>query len=60
MASEIIQSLGGNQAVADMLGVKRGTVAVWQLRGVPWRYRPALAAALKRRRIAVPDGFLVP
>jgi hypothetical protein len=60
MANEIIEALGGNRTVAALLGVEPGTVSVWRKRGIPWRYRPAVHSTLRRKRLPVPEGFMVP
>jgi hypothetical protein len=60
MANEIIEALGGNKAVAALLNVRAATVSVWRKRGIPWRYRGAVRDLLRRKRIAVPEGFMKP
>lgn len=58
--SALIDSLGGTSAVARATGVADQTVSTWRVRGVSWRYRAALATMARRRRIALPTGFLDP
>jgi len=60
MASEIIDALGGNQAVAGLLKVRAATVSNWRQRGVPWKFRGQLVAIMRRKRLPVPEGFMVP
>lgn len=58
--ANIIDQLGGYKAVAAELGQNDTTIANWRTRGVPWRWRPVVAALAKKRRIAVPENFLRP
>lgn len=60
MWKELIDSLGGTGAVSDHLGVASNAVSNWTKRGVPWRFRPAVAQLAKQKRQPLPDGFLDP
>lgn len=53
-----IEKLGGNKAVAELLGKSPGAVAMWRLRNcIPWKYRPALARIAAERAIPLPEDF---
>jgi hypothetical protein len=54
----LIVALGDTGAVADELGLMDSRVSNWKQRGVAWRYRPKIAALAKRKRVALPEGFL--
>ena len=55
---DLIKALGGVTAVAQALGVSVSRVSNWGLRGVPWRYRPAIADMAKAKRVKLPAEFL--
>jgi hypothetical protein len=57
---QFIIALGDTNRVAALTGQKLSTVSNWKIRGVPWRYRPMLATISRRKRIALPEGFLDP
>lgn len=58
MPHDLIKELGGNRAVADLLGTTPGAVANWRLRkSIPWKYRPTLARIAAERAIALPADF---
>ncbi len=56
----LIDRLGGSKAVAEALKQKQSTISMWRVRGVPWRFRPAVVALAKRRGVSVPRNFLDP
>lgn len=58
MHRELILALGGTKAVAEQIRQPRSAVSNWQKRGVPWRWRPAIAAMARRKRIKLPAEFL--
>lgn len=61
MSRNLIEQLGGVEAVATALGQRRNVVWNWCDRdAVPWRWRPAIAAMAKKKRVSVPDTFLIP
>ena len=55
----LIEKLGGSRAIADTLGLKINRVSNWSSRGIPWPYRWKIAEMAKKKRIAVPDNFLI-
>ena len=55
---DLIRSLGGLTVVASALGVKPNAVSNWPKRGVPWRYRPAIAELAREKGVELPRGFL--
>lgn len=55
---ELIAALGGVTTVAEALELKVSRVSNWGLRGVPWRYRPAIADLAKAKRVKLPPDFL--
>jgi hypothetical protein len=56
--AKIIEALGDTGVVAKALQLSDSRVSNWKSRGIAWRYRPAIAALAKRKRVALPDGFL--
>jgi hypothetical protein len=62
--TRLIDELGGPQAVADLveqrLGIRlrRQAVSAWRNRGIPYRYRAALAIAARERAVGLPPNFL--
>ncbi len=58
MPDNLIDKLGGNKAVATLLGTSPGAVANWRLRKtIPWKYRPSLARIAGERAIPLPENF---
>ena len=56
---QFIRDLGGGAKVARMLDIDTpGPVGNWGKRGVPWRWRPALALIAGDEHIELPEGFL--
>ncbi len=57
--AKLIDKLGGPAAVLKALGLKqsRQSVSNWRNRGVPWRYRVAVAKLAAEKNISVPRGF---
>jgi hypothetical protein len=47
-------------AVALNRSIRRPAVQMWRVRGIPWRYRHAVARLLRNERYPVPEGFLTP
>lgn len=63
--AEIIEKLGDYTGIAVALGepgkpLPIGTTSVWKSRGVPWKYRPALARLAKSKGVLLPADFLAP
>lgn len=65
--SELIDALGGPKAVAEMVSQRIGLVetplrpqsaSMWKARGIPYRYRAAIAIEARERGIGVPAGFM--
>lgn len=55
---EIIKTLGGVKAVADVTGASPSAVANWQMRRtIPWKHRPTIARVAAERGLDLPDGF---
>jgi len=55
---ELIKALGGAAVVAEEQGVTRQAATNWMSRGVPWRYRLALAKKAKSKKVRLPPDFL--
>lgn len=58
MATELIDALGGNRAVADALGVAPNVVANWRNRNIPWQRRHQIARLAETKGIDLPRDFL--
>ncbi len=58
--STFIRALGDTAAVAKLTGEHLSTVSNWKERGIPWRWRPTIAQAARRKKVALPDDFLEP
>jgi hypothetical protein len=58
--SKLIKDLGDTGVVAAALGQQDSAVSMWKRRGVPWRWRPALAQMAEAGGVDLPDGFLDP
>lgn len=56
--SKLIVELGGTGAVASALGQQDSAVSMWKRRGVPWRWRPAVAELAEAKGVELPEGFL--
>ena len=56
---KLIEDLGGNKKVADLLGVSASAVGNWRLAGrsIPWKHRPALARHAADGAITLPADF---
>lgn len=60
----LIRALGGATKVARKVTARTGiqvlpqSVDMWRKRGIPYRYRAALAIEARERNIGVPDNFL--
>lgn len=59
MATHLIDALGGNQAVAEALGVSSNAVANWKMpeRGIPWKRRHIIARMAAERGVTLPEDF---
>jgi hypothetical protein len=57
---DLIKALGGTTAVARALGEKPGVVNNWNERGIPWKWRPAVAELARKNKIELPEGFNPP
>jgi hypothetical protein len=51
-AADVIDSLGGTQAVADLFGVGYGCVWNWRVRGLPSDTYAVMRRKLKRKRVS--------
>jgi len=61
MHADFIDQLGGSRAMAKALGIKNAdAVSNWRSRGVPWAWRPTVAALARAKKISLPAGFLAP
>jgi len=62
--SELIDRLGGAKKVAGMLSRRTGdvtspqSVSNWRRRGIPFRFRAAMALEAGERGVGVPGNFL--
>lgn len=60
MSKQLIEALGGHAALASEIKQPPSVVWNWADRdAIPWRWRPAVAALAKKRRIEVPSDFLI-
>ena len=59
---ELIKELGGPAKLAKLLGIERTAVANWRQadRGIPWRFRPAVANLALKHGVTLPDDFWEP
>lgn len=55
----IILGVGGSTFLARHLGITPQVVNNWHERGVPWRWRPAVAKLAQTKGVVVPDDFLI-
>lgn len=59
MATDIIETLGGNSKVAEALSVAPNVVANWKLRGsIPLAERFRVAELARVQNVPLPEGFL--
>ncbi len=56
-ASEVIDALGGNTAVAEITGVKPNAVGNWRVKGLATNTYRILKEELKRRGLDAPDSL---
>lgn len=62
----LIDALGGATATARLLraegnhAINRSVVQNWRVRGIAWKWRPAVADLLHAARYAVPADFFTP
>ena len=57
-ACYMIERLGGCVKVARQLGANPSSVSNWKRRGVPWKYRAAMARSAVARGFEIPAGFM--
>lgn len=57
---EFIYALGGLNIVSEALGLKASAVGNWHKRGIPWRWRLAVAELAAARGVEVPADLLTP
>lgn len=55
--NKLIDSLGGNSAVATSLDCAPNVVANWRDRGIPWPRRAAIAKLADDNDVRLPDDF---
>ena len=55
---DLIDALGGAPKVAKELNLTTSRVGNWTVRGIPWRYRPAIAQLAKKQSVKLPPDFL--
>ena len=55
---EIIKAFGGSGPLSRELKLPIGTVSIWRIRGIPWKWRPIIADMAKARKIKLPKDFL--
>ena len=55
---QIVEALGGAIKVAQALGINTEIVRKFKARGIAWKYRPAVLALARRRKVRVPSDFL--
>ena len=55
---DLIKALGGMSKVAARLQQKPAAVGNWMLRGIPWRWRPIVAALAEESGVPLPADFL--
>lgn len=55
---EVIEALGGYRTVATHLGITLENALHFQRRKIPWKYRPAIKAFARRKRVKLPADFL--
>lgn len=63
---KLIDDLGGPTAVARLINerlaleapLRPQAASMWKRRGIPYRYRAALAIEAQARKLRVPHGFL--
>lgn len=59
--ADLIDELGGVTKVAEELGISHpSVVGNWRTRGVAWTYRSKVADLAKKKKVALPAGFLDP
>ena len=55
--AHLIDNLGGNTALADLMDCTPNAVSNWRTRGIPWRLRPAIAKLAAERGVPLPADF---
>ncbi len=55
---ELINALGGASAIAKELNLAPSRVGNWASRGIPWKFRPAIAKLAQERAVKLPIRFL--
>lgn len=56
--SEIIKAVGGYKIVAPALGISAENAAHLEKRQTPWKYRPAIKALARRKKVELPSDYL--
>lgn len=56
--AQIVAALGGPAALMEPLSIKLDAARKFTLRGIPWKYRPAVQRLAKTKKIKLPDDFL--
>lgn len=54
---DLIDELGGNIALAEIMGCTPNAVSNWRSRGIPWKKRPIIARLAAERGVSLPLGF---
>jgi hypothetical protein len=54
---QVIDALGGTQAVADLFGLRYGVVWNWRIRGLPADTYAVMQRALAQEHLTAPDGL---
>jgi hypothetical protein len=57
MHKDLIKQVGGAKSLAKALGVKASAIHQWPKRGVPHRYRPAVARIAAGMGVNLPPDF---
>lgn len=55
---DIVDAIGTAE-LARRLQLRLNTVSNWRSRGVPYRWRPAVAKIARQKRIKIPSDFLL-
>ena len=55
---DVIKALGGYRAVAPLIGVTAENALHMERRQIPWKYRNAIKAIARRKKVKLPADFL--
>ncbi len=58
--AQLIEALGGTGRVAGELNLSLSRVSNWKERGIPWKWRYAVAELAKKKCVRLPAGFFEP